>query len=133
MFRHPVIRRAYNARNQIVVKLYTEHVVEKTKKLVHSSARKPRSPNPVFLEPRLTSMNLVRGPRFGPWFMSGVQIYIDTYVYKDKGTCSYMYLCVCLCVCMCVICVCVYVGMHVCMYLLSCYDILCYACMNASM
>ena len=131
MFRHPVIRRAVNARSQIEIKIHTEHVVEKTRKLVHASARRSRSPNPVFMEPRLTSMNLVRGPRFGPWFMPGVQLYI--YVYKDKCTCSYMYLCVYLCVCICVICVCVYVGTYVCMYLSSRYDIFCYACMHASM
>ena len=81
MFRHPVIRRLLNARNQIEIQMFVEHVVEKTKKFLGKSVRKPRSPNPVFMEPRLTSMNLVRGPRFGPWFMSGVQIYIDTYVY----------------------------------------------------
>jgi len=39
-----------NVTSNICLKFYQEHVIEKTKVLLFESAKKTRSPNPVFLE-----------------------------------------------------------------------------------
>ena len=119
MFRHPVIRRLANVRNNIGINIHTEHVIEKTKQLVHETSRKQRSPNPVFLEARLTSMNLVRGPRFGPWFLRCVSLLTSTQTHEYVHICISVYVCVY---------VCVYTRMflcgYVCMYVMLSYDML---------
>ena len=44
------VRRALNVTSKICLKVFEEHVIEKNKTLLFESAKKTRSPNPVFLD-----------------------------------------------------------------------------------
>lgn len=55
-----LVRRAVNMTSNIRLQVYEEHVIEKKKTLLFESAKKTRSPNPVFLDrwSRFTQRNL---------------------------------------------------------------------------
>lgn len=50
------VRRKVNMTSKICLKIYEEHVVERSKVLLVESGNKTRSPNPVFLEPQRKDM-----------------------------------------------------------------------------